>query len=268
MATTAEYSVSFDNITDLINYSTGEFSACGVSHEAGRPFFGTRNWEDMMKLFSAGYRDGLREISSRVEVIEANAQRVTSQYEKQETGILFDVAEVLEGTPECWLNFTEEPVRDVVKMYVDIGMWSGITEDQKLNRGAAIISLVDQLSESGKIVELYATMSSEKMSSTDTLYTFIQCRINTQPLDMDQLGFLFSHLSSTRRLFWAVREQLTKDPGVALRVRPAMYPNDHVADGIFFPGLGYESLHKFSTLERAVEEVQKEYSLYMKGRSN
>ena len=266
MAKTAEYSVSFDNITDLVNYSIGEFSACGVSHEPGRKFFGTHDWEVMMKLFSTGYRAGLREIASRVEIIEANAERVTSQYEKQETGILFDVAEVLEGTPECWLNFTEEPVRDVVKIYVDVAMSAAATDECKLNRGAAIISLVDQLSESGKIVELYATMSSDVV--VGELYTYIQCRLNTQPLDMDQLGFLFSHISSTRRLFWAVREQLTKDSRVSDLVLPAMYPNDHVADGIFFPGLGYESLHKFSTLERAVEEVQKEYSLYVKGRSN
>ncbi len=73
------------------------------------------------------------------------------------TGQRIDIDEYLNGTPECWV--TEEDVvqeAKVIKVGFSAFMCCDVPANQAINRGAALLSVIDELEAQGYRVELWA----------------------------------------------------------------------------------------------------------------
>lgn len=177
-------------------------------------FSGTATYADAVKLASEGYDAGTQAILRMVKEIEANEDTTQRGYDFDVTGDFFDVGEVIQGTPECWLQPALESAPRVISIAVNVSQSSSVKAQQITNRGAALIALVDRLQETpGLIVDLtvYDGAGGLKLTSLGNHYgdLFQLHNVGTSPLPMQEVGYMLAHPAFLRRGAFAVIDRAT-----------------------------------------------------------
>ena len=146
--------------------------------------------------------------------MESVAVKVTSAPEP-----LWDVAPVgafpcipayAAGIPEDMFVATEDapPVsQPIVRIAVNMSGSAGIEAQEFVNRGAAIVTLIDRIQLSGRRVELIAFKHG--YSGDDKFLWSVTVKRPEEPVDMDRIGLAFATPIMLRRFFFRVLEFMT-----------------------------------------------------------
>ena len=118
------------------------------------------------------------------------------------TGEYFDVSDFLSGEPEVFRRQENDGTKPVVPVWVNFGMLCDIEPETIINRGSAIVALVDELQTNGYIVDLRV------VKGTDHFLGKIYCdiKLRTDPVDLDELAFLIANPLNLRRIWFGCLE--------------------------------------------------------------
>ena len=166
------------------------------------------NLNDAIDCAVNGWATGAQKIEALVENFDskAKAERKDEQEEFDVVGPVPIIGEYLAGNPECMYN-PQDPVRKpVVNVLLDLAANCMVDADNMLNRGFAVIALLQQLEEQGKDANVFVVSSVGSRGSFAT--ELIKVKDSTEPLVLDFFTFCLAHPSMLRRIVFALRERL------------------------------------------------------------
>lgn len=126
-----------------------------------------------------------------------------------------DIDRYLMREPECMVEYQLQPVAThgkVVRVLVSGGAGAHVAAETIVNRGAAVVALVEALKIAGHSVELWwEQTTANKSALPDHLVTVLVKIAGAEDrVDADGLMFALAHPSMLRRLSFAVREGMNK----------------------------------------------------------
>lgn len=110
------------------------------------------------------------------------------------------------GAPEDMFTLSDiaPPVQSpIVRIMVNMSASSGVDPQDIVNRGAAIVALIDRIQASGRRVELIAISHNE---DHDRFVWSVTVKRPEEPIDMDRIGLVFATPIMLRRFFFRVME--------------------------------------------------------------
>lgn len=178
------------------------------SRDIGEHWFGTENFEEAMRLARDGWADGRAKIVHGLEtaaVLQREPIRRGRTYDV--AGMLPDVPRFIAGAPDCMFTVGEDlRARRPVVRVVFAPCWSaGVAEKNIINRGVALLSIVDQWEDDGYSVEIDLAFRAE----ADGWDFRVTCPVKRagEPLELDRLAFVLANPSILRRVIFSLYEQ-------------------------------------------------------------
>jgi len=177
---------------------------CESESRSASDWFGSKSWDDAMDYAVKGHP------VARAAIANA-AVKVTSSPEPQ-----WDVAPVgafpcipayAAGVPEDMFVQSEDapPVSSpIIRIVVNMTAAASVEAHQIVNRGAAIVTLIDRIQSTGKRVELIAAEQSKTRDSTFSY--FVTVKRPEEPVDIDRIGLVFATPIFLRRFMFRLME--------------------------------------------------------------
>lgn len=134
-----------------------------------------------------------------------------------------DIAQYVQGEPECWIRFQHLPVPtpgNMLKMVFNYSASGGLGAAAYTAKGAAIVALIELLEFAGKQVELWCVDTSAYNASTGSRWNtrrelqyenWVKVKDHNQPIDMGRLMYALAHQTMLRRLGFAIQETAPTD---------------------------------------------------------
>lgn len=119
------------------------------------------------------------------------------------------IARAASGSPKAMRRKKRVYREKVVRIAVNLAASATVRASETMKRGAAILSLVHALEESGVRVELDVIAATEgERSSKDSLVYRIRVKRAKDPLVLQELAFALAHPGMLRRITFELRERL------------------------------------------------------------
>jgi hypothetical protein len=171
-------------------------------------------------------------------------------------GFAPNVPAYLSGLPDDMFAFEEQDTGDkLIRVAVHVGRYALCEQEQILNRGAAIMAVLNQLSLEGYSIELWAIWRNKAHGGTVSIETCI--KHGTDHWTPSSVAFALCHAAFQRRLCWRAAESLTGKGG---RVTNHGYGNGKDADfsdyDISFPYVDNVIDNAITTPASAVEYIK------------
>ena len=177
--------------------------------DSDREWSGCRDWNEAIKFAVEGHPAGRAAIDSA-------AVKVTMAQEP-----LWDVAPIgafpcipayAAGVPEDMFTMSDiapPSPSPIVRIAVNMGAIASIRSQDIVNRGVAIVSLIDRIQLSGRRVELIAFTHWGSSSTGDRYLLSVTVKRPEEPIDMHRIGLCFATPIMQRRFFFRVAEIAT-----------------------------------------------------------
>lgn len=179
-----------------------------TTRENGRISWHGGTWEDACKQVRTGNPELVKQLFEGSNIVNALIESDRNGEIRDVTGEYFDVADFLSGEPEVFRRQEFDGKRQVVPVWVNFGMLCDISTKTIINRGSAIVALVDELQNSGYIVDLRVVKGTNH-NRFGKIYADIKLR--TDPVDLDELAFLIANPLNLRRMWFACLESWKQD---------------------------------------------------------
>lgn len=220
----------FDSISAIARYcdTTEQHPHCG---RASTENTATADWDlrtgfdNALKMASDGglWDKGAKDLmKSHIEMAAIKDGRVSSD-DYSVVGHTLDIGAYLANQPDCWIGEGEDD--SVSKPVVTIGVQCGrsgvCTSGPIMNRGAAILSVIDSLEDQGHRVELSALWCNVGSGATTNFRTVVKAAHDSW--SPAAVAFALCHPAFNRRLMFYVAEtfgeldEFTSGYGVGLR---------------------------------------------------
>ena len=170
---------------------------------------GCDTWEEALEYAVKGHPAGRA-------AIESAAVKVTMEPEP-----MWDTAPVgafpcipanAAGVPEDMFAMSDiaPPTQSpIVRIAVNMSANCNVDAQEIVNRGVAIVSLIDRIQLSGRRVELIAIKHGNDFMSGDKFVWSVTVKRPEEPIDMDRVGLCFATPIMLRRFFFRVMEFMT-----------------------------------------------------------
>ena len=170
---------------------------------------GCDTWEEALEYAVKGHPVGRA-------AIESAAVKVTMEPEP-----MWDTAPVgafpcipanAAGVPEDMFAMSDiaPPTQSpIVRIAVNMSANCNVDAQEIVNRGVAIVSLIDRIQLSGRRVELIAIKHGNDFMSSDKFVWSVTGKRPEEPSDMDRVGLCFATPIMLRRFFFRVMEFMT-----------------------------------------------------------
>ena len=183
--------------------------------------------------------------------------------ENDVAGFMPDIDAFIAGQPDSMLSMEEgdEFENPVITMGVHIGRSANVTQQEAINRGAAILSLIDDIEHKGFRVELWAIWRNEWLG--DSADIRIKLKDAAEGWSPHSVAFALCHGGMNRRLIFATVEGI---PGLSqLADGFGMSMNGHPEDmDIWFPRVNFRDRSKWGTIGRAVRSATSTFNNQLK----
>ena len=170
-----------------------------VQNRPGSSFFGEEKWDDLIRLAKFGWPEGLSLMSQTLQVIN-NIPATIHRKRYDVAGMYPAISRAVAGNPVAMVRRgqTTEHRRPIVTVRVNRHLSGAINKIIIVNRGAALVSAIDELERTGYSVELLVTDIANAAGQTYTLQFPIKKA--GEALDLDRTIFLLAHPGATRRM--------------------------------------------------------------------
>ncbi len=169
-------------------------------------WYGSKTWDEAMQYAVTGHPVA-RAALEAVAVKQTTA--LEPLWETAPVGAFACIPAYAAGVPEDMFAQSElaPPVsQPIVRIVVNMSGSAGITAQSIINRGAAIVTLIDQIQASGKRVELIAVKHGHNSGGTERYVWQVTIKRPEEPIDMDRIGLAFATPIMLRRFFFRVLE--------------------------------------------------------------
>lgn len=172
------------------------------------------------RLAMSGWTGGNKVIDKlRVQIdqmIQASIPQPEVYYDV--VGDIIDMGRYVEGEPECMMHIEDTGTLKrsnhptVARLVFNIGVSGAVSRRTALLRGAAVIVLIDTLERHGTRVQVdLAYGVSNRLYDGDVLEYHLTIKQAHEYLSTNSLAFYLGHVSSIRRLMWALLEHEPDD---------------------------------------------------------
>lgn len=198
----------FSDILDFVKYATEgpkpEDERCSREGGSSRNRWCGGTWDDAVKQATTGNPEMVKRFFEGVNVISAMIEDERVGEIRDVTGEYFDVADFLSGEPEVFRRKEMGEQKPVIPVYANFSMHCEIDPEVIRNRGCGIISLCDELSKNGFIVDLHLVVACRNVYPIGKCYTNI--KVCVDPLDLDTAAFIIANPLCLRRVWFGFLE--------------------------------------------------------------
>ena len=244
----------------------------GASSGTDRPFSwdGGLSLEAITDALAAGGRwdEGAEKLMGAHEMATAATSLAPLPlHDLDATGYAVDVPEFLAGSPEHWWGEgdQDDSLAPVVRLGVSVARAANLEADQIINRGAAILTVVDQLEAAGQRVEITAIYDAG-LSSTQCDFRVV-VKHSHQHWNAATVAMALCHPAYSRRAMFMLMESSPK----VWRQSCGGYggTTTHIADlgefDVWIPRAEAGHKGRLSSPEGALRFIQAEFSGQMAG---
>lgn len=204
----------FDSFHEFLAHAEGH-DPKGASGTGTKQFTGTDTFGEAMTVAKVGYTEIRPDVDKLVSVMQERlAERFGHRYVTylDVSGANVDMGKFVTGEPECMMEFAQEPAASmgrVVKIVVGGSCSWTIDKQWIINRGTAVVALVDTLHKLGVGVEVWweSNVGGESNGKGNKYTTACKVHDSAEPLDVDSIMFALAHPAMLRRLKFSVQEK-------------------------------------------------------------
>lgn len=171
------------------------------------------SWADAVKMARHGWTEGGNDIRTAFANLPSPMLSAGASYRYDYYGERCDMARFSAGEDMCFRNRQgkDRGRQRMVRIVVPMGFPCTTSSKAVINRGSAIISVVDALEMTRRTVELvcsYACTSSSSRTPTSGYYCSHNIVIKKagEAFDVNRMAFFLSHRASLRRIGFALME--------------------------------------------------------------
>jgi len=156
----------FDSLTAFVDYGNLNLEkdrkskkrlVSQITAKVRPDWFGTDNWEHACHLAQHGWPEGVRSLQDALTIISDGIGQVEMKQPLYDVcGPIAITGAYCSGDPECMLNPAEVEEKPIINVMVEVFASWTIDQQVIINRGAAILALVDQLEASGRRCSIFA----------------------------------------------------------------------------------------------------------------
>lgn len=238
-----------------------------------REFTGTYSYKEASELVRSGWPEGVRDLQKAIDVIEqGKGISPTRGAEMDIMGPIPITGAWCAGDPECMLNPAEIIERPVVNIIVDGCVSCRIERHQIINRGAAILALVDQLEATGVRCQIYMTIGSGRITAyldpenrpdvkNPHILTVIKLKDAQDDWNLHSMSYAMVHPSMLRRHWFRVFERCpyivrTGGYGKPTKIVDIEGASEAIGDiDLYFSGIDVDNEHHFNDPVKAAEHT-------------
>lgn len=172
-------------------------------------FNGCPSWPYMKAVVKNGWTKGRANISAALDAVYAgnSASRSSGFYADYDvSGDYPDIDRYLAGDPEHMVSYGRHiAAKPVIKLAINVIAAHFVPAEHLINRGSAVVALVDAIESCGNSVELTAVMVNRIRSSV-AVYS-VALKKAGEVLSIDDIAFGLGHPDMLRRIFFSVLER-------------------------------------------------------------
>ena len=203
----------FDSISAIARYcdTTEQHRLCArfsTDHSSNADWDLRTNFDDALKMASEGglWEQGAKDLmKSHIEMAAMKDGRVSSD-DYSVVGHTLDIGAYLANQPDCWIGEGEDESvsNPIITIGVQCGRSGGCTSGPIMNRGAAILSVIDSLESQNHRVELSALWCNQGSGATTNFRTVVKAAHDSW--SPAAVAFALCHPAFNRRLMFNVAE--------------------------------------------------------------
>ena len=202
----------FDNVTDWLTFITDEaHEKPGVSdRERERGFNETDSLAEAIHLAERGWPGGLERVRALSVKISEELIKVLYQPEviHDVTGDCLDIGRFAAGEPDEFISLKQAEIDQeprLLHIVASIGAIANVHSTAMIERGAAVVALIDALESHGKRVIVDCVSPVANLPEPFRM-TRVRVKDANAPVQLANLVFLLAHPDSLRRLVFRCRE--------------------------------------------------------------
>ena len=177
-------------------------------------FTHTNTYDDAIELLTHGWTEGRSELARSTEFAKAlTHQGNAPAWQHAPAGAIPSVPAYCAGIAECMMTPAgDEAERStpIVTILVNIASAHTVKTSEMINRGAAIVALIDQIESSGQRVELIASEKIECKVNNAIMDARVKVKEAHEHVDLDRVAMAVAHPSMLRRFMFRVTEFMLK----------------------------------------------------------
>ena len=177
------------------------------SIKGSQKFTGSKSYEDSLDLAERGCKTTREAIHSASFKVSTD---FIPEWETAPVGVFPCIPAYAAGVPEDMFTPSEwgMPVpKPVVRIVVNITAAHYVDKEHIINRGAAIVQLIDRVQLAGQRVELVAAFHAKELGCNDTYEYSVVVKRAEEPVDLDRIAYAIAHPSMLRRTMFRIMEQ-------------------------------------------------------------
>jgi hypothetical protein len=171
------------------------------------------SWAEALELARYGWREGAKDMRRAFADLPSPTLSAGNAWRHDYYGERIDMARFSYGDDACFRtrSGSDRGRAKLVRILVPMAYPCTTSEESVVNRGAAIISVVDALEMTRRTVEVvccYASTSSGSRKATQGFHMnhAVVVKQAGQPFDIERMSFFLSHNASLRRIGFALME--------------------------------------------------------------
>lgn len=218
-----------------------------ISNSAGHRWDLNAGFEGAKKILETGWAEGLAKVPDTDCVTQQGGLGVS--YEFDVTGENLDVGVYMSGDPECFMQEVPRPSAfgKLIRIGVSITHSVSVEADEILNRGLAIMALVDNLEAMGYSCAIDVLQLTKSNAVNGNLAVITTIKEQGDALNKEGVVYTLAHPAFFRRIQFRMLELLG---GARANAE---------SDSL---GYGYGRPESFKVLESAIESMGFTYDLY------
>jgi len=215
----------FNSFGDLADFAGQRPFATGCDYDSSQSptddDFNVISFDDALAIARAGGRwdSGAQLMKTAALAIDNARPQQKPRYKPAYAGARPSIPRLLAGASRHMVTRTKTPTAHrVIKLGVNVSKSWRVTQEESINRGAAILSLIHDLESTGDRVELYATLVVADSNQKNVLHYELLLKPAAAFFSAHDLAFALCHVDFLRRLIFAVSELHAAENAAARKV--------------------------------------------------
>ena len=219
MSRTEMHTLTFDSLVEAANFARTTPRDSGAPDSSGKlkddnTWDLDMNLEQTLAFVASGeiWEKGLNNMTDAMEITDTLAARsVLPRVNSVIAGGAVSIGRYVTGDPRCMRRRQKSPAVDkpVLSIGIQLGIAWSVSAEQKLNFGAALLSVIDELERSGYRCEVVALWRASGNNGPDYKH-YVNIEYNLkQPQDRwnpASLAYAIAHPAFIRRMTWRIAE--------------------------------------------------------------
>lgn len=207
----------FDSLDDLLALVQGKPVWSNEAIESLRfksdnpereKFTGTKSWEEAIGLAQKGWPEGCSKMVTNLSAAQFMQPGATYKAEALSVAGAYPLMPAaIAGEPDCMVTdgLENSATKPIYRFVVNTSFIAAVTPQQVMNRGAAILSWIDQLEAEGARIELICLRSCDvgRSEGVNRYSGILTLKRADEPLEIDRAAFAIAHPSMLRRIWFA-----------------------------------------------------------------